>query len=93
MIKSADGSESGYPRTTTSSHPNDNVIKTSAKSEDKQQKSRDADHDQGKTPSTDDYLKVLEVFEIRQSLDDSVSNNQLEHLKKRAFTSHGTTYG
>jgi len=29
MIKSADLTENGYPRTLTSSHPSDNVIKTS----------------------------------------------------------------
>jgi len=30
IIKSADLTENGYPRTITSSHPSDNVIKTSA---------------------------------------------------------------
>jgi len=30
IIKSADLTENGYPRTRTSSHPSDNVIKTSA---------------------------------------------------------------
>jgi len=29
IIKSADLTEDGYPRTMTSSHPSDNVIKTS----------------------------------------------------------------
>jgi len=36
---------------------------------------------------------VLEVFKISQSPDDSISNNQLEHLKKRTFTGHVTIYG
>jgi len=48
IIESPDLIENGYPRTITSSHPKDNVIKTSAKSQHKQQKSHDADHDQGK---------------------------------------------
>jgi len=30
IIKSADLTENGYPRTLTSSHPSDNIIKTSA---------------------------------------------------------------
>ena len=38
----------------------------------------------GETPSTDDYLKVLDVFKISQSPDDSTSNSQLEHLKGRS---------
>jgi len=33
IIKSADRTEDDYPNTTTSSHPNDNVIKTSAKAQ------------------------------------------------------------
>ena len=41
------------------------------------------DHDQVNPRAPNEYLKVLEVFEISQSLDGSVSNNQLEHLKER----------
>jgi len=48
ITESADLTENGYPRTITSSHPNEEVIKTSAKSQGKQQKSHDADHDQVK---------------------------------------------
>jgi len=41
------------------------------------------DHDQVNPRAPNEYLKVLETFEISQSLNNSVSNNQLEHLKKR----------
>jgi len=37
IIKSADLTDNGYPRETTSSHPNDNVIETTAKSQDESQ--------------------------------------------------------
>jgi len=57
-------------------------LKRQQKSQDKQQKSHEAyDRIEGETPSTDDYLKVLEVFKINQSPDDSSNNSQLEHLK------------
>ena len=64
IIQSADLTKNSYPRTITSSHPNDNVIKTSAKSQDKQQKSHDADHNQvnSEAPTTTwrfwKYLKL-----------------------------------
>jgi len=45
IIKSADLTKSGYPGTLTSSRPSDSVIRTSGGSQDKQQKSREADHD------------------------------------------------
>jgi len=48
IIKSADLTENSYPRILNSSRSSDNVIKTSAKSQDEQRKSHDADHDQGK---------------------------------------------
>jgi len=71
----------GYPRTTTSSHPNDNIIKTSAKSHE-QQISHGTNHDQGKPQAPMNNLKVLEVFEISQSPGDLISNDQLEHLEQ-----------
>jgi len=88
IIKSADLTEDGYSRTLTSSRPSDNVIKTSAEvtrqaAEITWSWSRLGNDDriEEETPSTDDYLKVLEVFEISQSPDDSISNSQLEQLK------------
>jgi len=88
IIKSADLTENGYPRTLTSSHPSDNVIKTSA------EVTRQAaettwgwsrlgnDHGtERENSSTGKHLKVLEAFETSQSPGDSISNSQLEHLK------------
>jgi len=45
IVKSADLTENGYPRTLTSSHPSDNVIKTSAEVTRQAKKSHEADHD------------------------------------------------
>ena len=45
VIKSADLTENGYPRTLTSSHPVTTSLKRQQKSQDKQQKSHEADHD------------------------------------------------
>ena len=88
IVKSADLTENGYPRTLTSSHPSGNVTKTSAEVTRRAvaitwcgSRSEKDDETKGENPSTDNHLKVLEIFEISQSPGDSISNSQLEHLK------------
>ena len=86
--KSADLTENGYPRTLTSSHPSDNVIKTSAEVTRQaveitcgwSRLGNDGGRE-GENPSTDKHLKILGVFETSQSPGDPIYNSQLEHLK------------
>jgi len=73
VIRSAELTENSYPRTLTSSHPSDNVIKTSAEVTRQAVEitwcwSRPGNNDgtNRENPSTDNYLKVLEAFEISQ---------------------------
>jgi len=73
IIESADLTENGYPGTLTSSHPSDNVIKTSAEVT---RQAVETDGTEGEIPSTDKHLKVLEAFEISQSPGDPTSNSQ-----------------
>ena len=86
IIKSVDLTENGYPKTLTSGHPSDNVIKTSAEVTRQAAEitwgwSRLGNDDgiAGENPSTEKHLKVLEAFEISQSPGDSISNSQLDH--------------
>ena len=93
IIESADLTENGYPRTTTSSHPNDNVIKTLAKSQDEQQKSHDVNHDQVKPrppAATWRFWKYLKSANHR-TIQWAITN--LNTWRKGAFTSHETIYG
>ena len=88
IIRSADLTDNGYPRTLTSSQPSDNVIKnvsrshkTSSGNQMRLIMTRKRWRNRRENPSTDKHLKVLEAFEISQSAGDSISNSQLEHLK------------
>ena len=63
----------------------DNIIKTSAKLQDKRNHITTI-HDQVKTRVPKIDLMVLETFKISQSPDNHASSNQLEHLKKMGIS-------
>jgi len=74
MIKSADLTENGNPRTLTSGYPSDNVSRNHMRLIMTRKRCRNR---RGKPK----HLKVLEVFATSQSPGDPISNSQLEHLK------------